>query len=211
MAGIFGKATVTFPELRKLRQELKDLPKSVRKKYMKAAMYAGAKVGAAKLKQITPRGPTGNLRRAVKAKATANYGLAGYEAKKGGKGSHQGFLEFGTKQRKTKGRIASTFNSKTQGRGGRMQIVIASRGKFAGKLRTKGPGFPKSFFKSAPVGEKVDLKRMPIGGRLGKAPVKTAFEQSRGQIQTVLRQQAATAYDRATKDMARRLPPKGTA
>jgi hypothetical protein len=203
---------VFFPEAKAIARALQDFPKSTRKKYFRAAFTAAAKVGQAKLKQITPRGPTGNLKKSTKTKATANYGLAGYAVGRGeqAQGFHQGFLEFGTKPRKTKGRFASTFNSKKKGRGGAMKIVVAKRGKFSGMLRTKSPAFPKSFFKSARSGEKVDLKRMPIGGRLGRPPVKTAFEQSKGNISTVLKQQASTAYERASKDLARKFPPKGT-
>lgn len=212
MARLVRGTAVQFEDLKALQRELRDFPRATRRKYMKAAFNAAAKVGVQVLKQITPRGPTGNLKRAVKAKATPGYGLAGYATGKGpaAQGFHQGFLEFGTKPRKTKGRFASTFNSKTKGRGGRMAIVTARRGRSAGMMKTKSPAFPKSFFKSASIGNKVDLKRMPVGGRLGRPPVKAAFEQAKGGITTVLRKQAATAYERASKDIARKFPPKAT-
>jgi hypothetical protein len=203
MARIVRGTGVVFPQIKQIRSLLQDYPKSIRRKYMKAAFNAAAKVGEKKLKQITPRGPTGNLKKSVKKKASPGYGLAGYEAGRGGKGYHQGFLEFGTKERFTDGRYASTFRSKTAGRGGAMRIVVGSRGSNAGKLVTKSPNYPKSFFKSAPSGKRVSLKKMPIGGRLGKPPVRAAFEQSRGQITSVLQQQMATVLERANKDMAR--------
>jgi len=135
---------VVFPEIKQIRALLKDYPKSIRRKYMKAAFNATAKVGMDKLRQITPRGPTGNLKKAVVRKATQGYGLAGYAAggRKGNedkKGYHQGLLEFGTKERRTKGRIASTFGSKVAGRGGRMTIKTPGRGKNAGRLTTGSP------------------------------------------------------------------------
>ena len=200
---------VVFPEVKQIRALLKDYPKTIRRKYMKAAFNATAKVGMDKLRQITPRGPTGNLKKAVVRKATQGYGLAGYAAagRKGNedkKGYHQGFLEFGTKERRTKGRIASTFGSKVAGRGGRMTIKTPGRGKNAGRLATGSPKFPKSFFKSAKAGQTVNLKRMPVGGRTGNPPVKTAFQSARSQITTVLKQQMSTVLERANNDMARR-------
>jgi hypothetical protein len=218
MARLVKGTVVEFEDLKRLGNELLDFPKSTRRKYFRAAFNAAAKVGVAKLKQITPKGPTGNLKKFTAIKATSGYGLAGYKrgprrSKKNedsASGYHASLLEFGTKPRKTKGRIASTFGNKGKGRGGAMRIVVAKRGKFAGMTRTKSPAFPKSFFKSAVAGQKVQLGRMPVGGRLGKPPVKTAFEQARSGIATVLREQAATAYERASKDLARNFPPKGT-
>lgn len=200
---------VVFPELKQIQGMLRDYPRSIRRKYMKAAFNATAKVGMDKLRQITPRGPTGNLKKAVVRKATPNYGLAGYAAggRKGQedkKGYHQGFLEFGTKERRTKGRIASTFGSKAAGRGGRMTIKTPSRGKNAGRLTTGSPKYPKSFFKSAKAGQTVSLKKMPVGGRTGRPPVRSAFESSRSQITSVLKKQMATVLERANADMARR-------
>lgn len=209
MARIVKGTGVVFPDLKRIQEMLRDYPKSIRRKYMKAAFNATAKVGMDKLRQITPRGPTGNLKKSVVRKATPGYGLAGYAAggRKGSedkKGYHQGFLEFGTKERRTKGRIASTFGSKVAGRGGRMAIKTPGRGKNAGRLTTASPKYPKSFFKSAPVGQTVNLKRMPIGGRTGKPPVRAAFEGARSQITSVLKQQMSTVLERANKDMARR-------
>lgn len=218
MAAKIVKGTgVVFPEIKAIAKELRDFPRATRRKYMRAAFTAAANVGKSALKKITPRGPTGNLKKSVVAKSSPGYGLAGYRRPPrksdpddaGSKGSHQGFLEFGTKPRRTKGRIASSFNTKTKGRqSSGMRIVVASRGKNAGKLRTTNPKYPKSFFKAAPRGQTVDLKRMPVGGRLGKPPIVTAFKQSQSQITTVLREQLATAYTRASKDIADKFPPR---
>lgn len=204
MAGFVDSTRVVFPEIKQIRAMLRDYPRSIRRKYMRAAFNAAAEVGERRLRAITPRGPTGNLKKSVKKKATSGYGLAGYETVRGGKGFHQGFLEFGTEERFADGRFASTFRSKTAGRGGKMQILVGSRSRKTGGLVTKSPNYPKSFFKSAPAGQRVSLKTMPIGGRLGSPPVRTAFDQARGQITSVLKQQMATVLERANKDMARR-------
>jgi len=199
---------IEFPDLVAIRELLKDYPKAIRRKYTKAAFNAAAKVGAIKLKNITPRGPTGNLRRSVTAKATQNYGLAGYRASRANdekaKGFHQGFLEFGTDDRVIRVPssngvfIASSFARK------RFKISRKALVKGGRKVVQASPKYPKSFFKAAPFGERLVLPPMPVGGRLRKPPVKTAFESSKAQITSVLKQQMSTVLERANKDMARR-------
>jgi hypothetical protein len=208
MARIVKGTGVVFPEIKKIRELLKDYPKSIRRKYMKAAFNAAAKVGATKLKSIVPKGPTGNLRRSVTTKATQNYGLAGFRASRKSdtkaKGFHQGFLEFGTKDRVIKVPsssgvfIASSFERK-KFKLSRKALVKGGR-----KVVQATPKYPKSFFKAAPFGQKLVLPPMPVGGRLGTPPVKTAFTSSRSQITSVLKQQMSTVLERANKDMARR-------
>ena len=67
-----------------------------------------------------------------------------------------------------------------------------------GKLRT-----PKhSFFKAAKNGEQLDLGRMPVGGRLGKPPVKTAFESSLPQMRRLLPVEMTLALNKAVRDKA---------
>lgn len=204
MARIVKGTGVEFPEVKQIIALLKDYPVAIRRKYTKTAFNAAAKAALPALRRATPKGPTGNLKRAIVSKATSGYGLAGYAASRKGdtktKGYHQGFLEFGTKERRTKGRFASTFASKTPGRGGKMTIQTTKRG----KVKTSSPNFPKSFFKAVPIGQRVNLKKMPVGGRTGKPPVRTAFQSARSQITSVLQKQMATVLERANKDMARR-------
>jgi hypothetical protein len=205
MARIVKGTGVEFPELKQIQQLLQGYPKSIRRKYMKAAFNAAAKAAVPALRRATPKGPTGNLKRAIITKAAPGYGLAGYASggRKGEsnkKGNHQGFLEFGTKERRTKGRFASTFASKTPGRGGRMTISTTKKG----KVKTSSPNFPKSFFKAVATGKRVNLKKMPVGGRTGKPPVRTAFQSVKGQVTSVLQKQMATVLERANADMARR-------
>jgi hypothetical protein len=199
---------VEFPELGEIRELLKDYPKSIRRKYMKAAFNAAAKPGALKLKNITPRGPTGNLRRSVTTKATQNYGLAGYRASRKNdpkaKAFHQGFLEFGTDERVIRVPssngvfIASSFARKPF-KMSRKAMVKGGR-----KVVQSSPKYPKAFFKAAPGGQKLVLPPMPVGGSLGRPPVKAAFESSKGQITSVLKKQMETVLERANADMARR-------
>ena len=105
-------------------------------KHMGAALRKAIKPGNKALRKNTPRGPTGNLKRAIATKVVKywkqDYGwaaaLTGYrrsgtgDAKSFGGGSvrvgndrafHQGFVEFGTKKRRTaNGSIASSFNTR---------------------------------------------------------------------------------------------------
>lgn len=107
--------TMQYPDLAELREEFRRLPKNLAARYMEPVMRKAIEPGLKKLRQITPRGPTGNLRKSVRKK-TKKYvkdgtaiGLVGYTVGKGAKGYHQGFLEFGTKDRQTKGRFASSL------------------------------------------------------------------------------------------------------
>lgn len=118
---------------------------------------------------------------------------------------HAGFVEFGTKNRKTFGSIASSFN-----RLGPFRIArIAKRGKFAGVVRVNtSPKYPKAFFKKAPRGQTVDLREMPLGGSSGKAPVKDAYRRSLPTMRTELSKQMTLALQNALKDLAYKFPAK---
>lgn len=199
----------TFPDLSALKEGFKALPKNISAKYMAAALGKAIEPGLKALRRTTPRGPTGNLKRSIRKKTKryvrsgAGVALAGYtapprkkrgEAKKNEKGYHQGFLEFGTKQRKATKKsargfvIASSF--------GRKPFAISStRG---GKLRT-----PKnSFFKSAKAGQPLNLGRMPVGGKLGKPPVRTVFESTLPQMRRILPVEMTLALNKALRDKA---------
>lgn len=79
-------------------------------KYAKAAartaFYRFASETRDKLRAATPVGPTGNLKRATKAKSMAGGGAKVYVSRDGsrsGKGYHSHIVEHGSKVRKTKG------------------------------------------------------------------------------------------------------------
>lgn len=200
-----------FPDLDELRAELRKLPTNLAAKHLGAALRRAVQPGLAALRQKTPRGPTGNLRKSIKTKVKtypkngSAVGMVGYSWGGDSKGYHQGFIEFGTKKRTTKqGRFASSFRWKLdtagKGRGG-FKITTPARGKNAGKLKTVNPAYPKSFFKSAKAGQKVDLGAMPIGGRAGVPPVKTAFNQARPSMEAELRLQLAARIEKAWAEL----------
>jgi hypothetical protein len=160
-----------FAELaRRLRDTLGDgkRPDNIFNIHMVAAIKAAMKPGVTLLKNETPRGPTGNLKRSVKQVAKMYkrdrrwFGAVGYSAtgakskihKDGYRtgsnlGYHQGLVEFGTKQRFTKGRYASSAS----------RFLTAVSNNKAGGIVTK-PKPPKGFFKSAPAGQTVDMGQM---------------------------------------------------
>lgn len=199
---------VDFPDLEQIKAAFNMLPSNIAAKYMGAALGKAIDPGFKLLKSLTPRGPTGNLRRSIREKTKkytrtgAGVALAGYtaapkgkaaDAKANQKGHHQGFLEFGTKERKTKGRVASSF-----ARSGPVKVVFAKR---SGKVTTK-PKPPKGFVKAAKKGETVDLGKFPVGGKGGVPPVKTAFERSLSSIKGSMAKEMTIALNNALKEMA---------
>ena len=193
--------SLEFPDLTQLRNELKQLPSNIAAKHLLAALRAAMKPAVATLRKNTPKGPTGNLRKSVKFKGVKYtkdgnaVGMVGYSWGGGAKGYHQGFLEFGTKERTTKeGRFASSW------RAGQFRVVNPRRGKNAGKLTTS-PKPPKAFFKTAKRGQQVQLGKMPVGGRTKQPPVRTSFAQSRPQMITLLRVELGTRLEKAIAEV----------
>lgn len=200
-----------FPDLDDLRAELMQLPKNLAAKHLGAALRKAVQPGLTALRKRTPKGPTGNLRRSIKTKVKTYpkngraVGMVGYSWGWDSKGYHQGFVEFGTTDRTTKkGRFASSFQWKPETAGkGRTGFTIKQvrQGKNKGAFRTVSPAYPKSFFKSAKDGQKVNLGKMPIGGRTGVPPVKTAFNESRTAMTAELRMQLAARIEKAWAEL----------
>jgi hypothetical protein len=206
MADTRVKVEFDTQELAVLRAAFSRLPKNISARYLGAALRSASRPALAKLRQLTPRGPTGNLKRSIATKVkrykSGNaVSLVGYQAATGAgqkaRGFHQGFVEFGTKRRTAKGRYASTYWSKT----------VDRQGKNAGKIRTKP--FPKSFFKVAKRGQKVELGKMPVGGKRGIAPVKTAWARSLPEVRKTLELQMAVRLENALKDLATGVKSRG--
>lgn len=204
-----------FPELTELREQFKELPKNIAAKHLGAALRKAMAPGQTTLRKNTPKGPTGNLRKSIKTKIKVYakdgnaVGLVGYAIGQGSLGYHQGFLEFGTKERKTKkGRFASSWkssslNSSQYVRGG-FTILNPKRGRNAGKLVTS-PKPPKAFFKTAKAGQVVNLGKMPVGGRTGVPPVKTSFNQAQPAMRSLLQQELATRLEKALNEVKGRV------
>lgn len=229
-AGIDMK--VEFPELRRLQEAFRGFRTSLARKHMGAAIRRSLKPGIDALKRNTPKGPTGNLRRAIASKVKTYVsgnavGLVGFVAAGSGKSKsagggkiqkgkdrayHAGFLEFGTKERviKTSSRragasVASSFRTL-----GPFKIAkTARRGKFAGVVRVSTtPRYPKAFFKKAPRGGILSLREMPMGGKLGGPPVKDAYNESLGSMRSQLGIEMTKSLIAAQKDLAANFPAK---
>jgi HK97 gp10 family phage protein len=203
------KFGLDLPDLADLRREFKQLPNNVAARYLGAALKRAVQPLRTAIRRNTPRGPTGNLQKSVGIKAKTfpkkgtAYVLVGYQNSGGdrGKGYHQGLVEFGTKDRKTKGRIASSWNFPKSGPRSGFTIQTISRGRNRGQVRTS-PRPPKAFFKSAKAGQAVDLGQMPKGGRTGQPPIKTAFAQVKSTVQSDLRLQLEAALENAFRELA---------
>lgn len=229
-AGIDMK--VEFPELKTLQQAFRELRPSIAKKHMGAAIRRSLAPGVKALKGNVTRGPTGNLSRAIASKVKTYIsgnavGLVGFVAagsgksKSAGGGSvkkgkdrayHAGFLEFGTKDRiiKSSSRragasVASSFRTL-----GPFKIArTAKRGKFAGVARVQtSPRYPKAFFRKAARGQVLNLGPMPIGGKQGRPPVKSAYQESLPTMRSQLSVEMTKSLNNALKDLAHRFPVK---
>jgi hypothetical protein len=124
---------------------------------------------------------------------------------------HQGFLEFGTKPRKI-GKPASQKYERTSKNGVR-HIVSRQGGYIASSYGSLGPfkilkrrggndvatkpGYQKAFFQKS-------SEPIVIPGMKAKAPIKTAFEQTRERMNSVLREQLAGRLEGALRELAYR-------
>jgi len=197
---------VEFPQMEEVQKAFRSLRGNIAAKYMAAALGKTIDPALKALKSNTPKGPTGNLRRAIRKKTKryvkdgAGIAMAGYTAapKKRGdglkgsqKGHHQGWLEFGTKRRVTDGPIASRYKA---------------LGKKIKKVTDPKP--PKGFVKRVPDDERVDLGRFPIGGKKGKPPIRTAYQQTLGTMKALMPREMTKSLTKALAEMARPFPVK---
>jgi hypothetical protein len=231
--GVFVEPS--FPELAQLKAAFRSLPNNLSSKYIGSALRRTLAPAEAKLKANVGKlgRVTGNLKRAIATKVKrypktgSAVALVGFIAAGSGKSAsfgggsvrtgkdrafHAGFLEFGTKERVIKtsslragASIASSFKTL-----GPFKIAKkAKRGKFAGVVRVNTtPKYPKAFFKKAPRGGVLSLREMPIGGRKGQPPVKTAYRESLATMRSQLAVEMTKSLINAQKDLATKFPPK---
>lgn len=199
---------IELPTLKELQDAFKSLPNNIAAKHIAAALGRAIDPTYKLIRKLTPRGPTGNLKKAVKKKTKryvrdgAGVAVAGYtkpprgkidsDRKSNERGFHAHFVEKGTKDRKTKGRVASSYSQ-------RPFTVVRRKN---GALVTK-PKPPKGFLKGTSLGEQVDLGKMPVGGKAGVPPLETAYARQKSQIKTDTIKEMAAGILKATKEMAR--------
>lgn len=91
-------------------QGFTELPKGIQKKYLGAAVRAASKDEVRTVRSLTPRGPTGNLKKSVgfllekKKRATTSTGVLGYRRDGDKKGFHAWWIENGVNDRYPKKR-----------------------------------------------------------------------------------------------------------
>ena len=179
-------------------------------KHMLTIMKKSQKYVLNNLKAKTPKGPTGNLKKSAltvarsykknrkwfTATGFSTQGKKNNPPKQAGKrrtgsflGYHAGLVEFGTNNRKTKGSIASSYNSQA------FTIKTTSRGKNKGRLRTS-PGMPKGFFKRVEKGGSVDL-----GSVRGKGMIKYSAMAARESVLMYVNNEQATHITKAWKEL----------
>ena len=209
--GDFFGAMVQFPDTAVLRKELLEFGGNLAAKHLGAAMRRASQPALQALRRETPKGPTGNLRRAITSKVVrypqdgnavlivgytkAGTGKAtsagGGKVKKGkDRAFHAGFLEFGTKERTVTGGIASSYRS--------IGPFKFKRSK-NGRVSTQ-PKYPKAFFMRAKKGETPRL-----GRTRPQAPIATAFAMSSGAMASGLAKELGTAVEKARKELAYRI------
>jgi len=197
---------IAWPTLKELQQAFKSLPSNIAAKHMAAALGRAIDPTYKLIRKLTPRGPTGNLKKAVRKKTKryvkdgSGVAVAGYTKAPRGKidrkanerGGHAHFVEKGTKDRRTEGRVASSIVARP--------FTIVRRK--SGALVTK-PKPPKGFLKGTTTGEQVDLGKMPVGGKSGVPPIETAFARTKTTMSAEMRKEMAAGIVNATREMAK--------
>lgn len=152
----------------------------VKRKYLGAAVNQSITPLLPAFKKLIPKLITGNLKRSA-AKKVLRYkdtavGLVGYamsHKQDGGssrtqKGWAQGFIEYGTKKRYTRGSIASSYETR-----GAFESTYMQNGEYE-----TSPAYPVAFIKRAAPGQRVELARSPEGGKAGVKPLATVWKQN---------------------------------
>lgn len=107
-----AQAVATVEGVEQVLRAFSGLSKSVQRKYLGSSVRQVVKEAVPEVKALTPRGPSGNLKRSVglkleKKKTTTAVGLVGYRRAAGGnnreKGFHAWWIENGVKVRQPKG------------------------------------------------------------------------------------------------------------
>jgi hypothetical protein len=220
----YAGTVVEFPEIKQIRLKLQArFAPRIRAKFLGAALRKATEPAKKALKatvRSTHKSVSGNLLRSVSSvvrrypKSGNAVGLVGFQKAGTGKTTptggtiqkgkdrafHAGLITFGTKDRRAKGAIASSYNT----RGPFTIKGRAKRGKFAGSTRVRTvPKSPKAFFKRAPAGGKAFLGRVR-----GTDPIAAAFRQSTAEIRRVLREQMSDVVERAARFLEMDFPPR---
>jgi len=247
-----------FPDLKRVGDAIRGLgDKRFTAQALKDALEKAIYPAYLRLRELSPVGPTGNLKAAashlVKAypRDGAAVGLIGYRragridstsaaggkvrssrASAGDRAYHQWLIEYGTRQR-----VVGKFSNKPYQRKSptvpfvrtRMGIQETVRGKgvvhtvkgqnayIASSFKSLGPfdtirqrnsrvqtdpPYPGAFFRKSKT--PIVIAPTPVGGRDGRPPVRTAFEQSQSQVAFILQQELRISLERALSTLTYR-------
>lgn len=172
-----GKMEVRIEGLNALLRQFEYVDKSVRKKYLGAALRAAMKPSINSLKAATPKGPTGNLRRSVgikieKTRRGNAFGLIG--PRQGGKfkGYHAYWSEDGVGIRKPVGKALKIPQNKAKALA---SVAVANGAIFIAKARA----YAGSKFFSKWVSSNLPTIARRLKDELGPAAMKAFDEQAR--------------------------------
>jgi hypothetical protein len=238
-AGI--KISADFPELNAVRQGIRDLGQPrFTATALGDALKQAIQPAYLRLQQLTPVGPTGNLKRAAaflvkrypkdgNAVAMIGYrrsGLRKAESAQGGsvkaerdRGYHQWWLEFGTQERLINRKSVEPYGRRGHMRRvpgkpavevkahrvekGQNQYIASSFKKLGpfkmvptsdGSVRTD-PAYPNAFFKASR--DPIIIPPVRPGGLGGLPPVRSAFEDTQGQVASILTRELNLTLSRA--------------
>lgn len=248
-----------FPDLKKVGDAIRGLgDKNFTAQALKEALEKAIYPAYLRLRELSPVGPTGNLKAAASHLVKAYprdgnaVGLIGYRranklesssaaggkvrvsnASAGDRANHQWLIEYGTRQR-----VVGKFSNEpydrrsptvpfVRTRMGRQETVrgkgvvhsvkkgqnsyIASSFKTLGPFDTirqrngrvqTDPPYPGAFFRKSKT--PIVIAPTPVGGRAGRPPVRTAFEQSQSQVAFILQQELRISLERALSTLTYR-------
>ena len=194
------KVELQTPSLFELQKAFESFGPSVATKHLAPAVEAAAEQALKRLEKNVPKGPTGNLRKGLGVKVIkymenlTAVGLAGYKIK-GGRGAtnHMHLLEYGTKERTTKGRFASSYKRQ------KFKVSWPSRGQDAGRMSV----LPQNRFNFYYVNWKGGTVKT---GRVQPMRIiERSYEQAKGQVRSTLKAELTKRLAKATKEFAFRV------
>ena len=216
-----AKKSLRFEGMKETQENLGRVLDAVTGKQMKEVMMRGALIARNTVRDLAPRGPTGNLKRAVTSRsvlypsgvaaAIVGFRRAGRGRSKKTEGSvrvgadrafHSHLIEFGTKPRKPLSMFGRKLQKTQAGREQRKALDAAGLGGTTkndyGVLSSfKARGSLKPFFVTiSPRG----LRQVAGGPAL--QPMKRAFQSTASQVQANLEKELAKALERAVKENA---------
>lgn len=189
-----------MPSLADLQKAFHALPTSLAVKHLTPAVRSASAPAVAALRAQVKKGATGALSKAVSSKTKAYrstatvLGMVGFKFKKDGKGAtlHQIYQEFGTKERETKGPLASSYARK------KFKITRPRRGGDAGRVVLTPRDSTNFYYRNWQGGT------VKTGSVKPKKYVEEAWNTSKSGVQSELQAELFRRLQNAVKEFAYR-------